>query len=301
MSERKYVIVSDSCCDLHKALRDKYDVSYIPMRNIADDGDTPSSLDWEYIPYKVFYDNMRKGIRYRTAQINTPTYLDEFEKFLADGYDILSISCSSALSGSVNMSRIASEELLQKYPQAKIRCIDSLNSGFGLGILVMAASKMRAEGKTIDEVAAWLEANKLRSNQIATVDSLSYLRRAGRVAATSAIFGGLLDIKPIIISDAIGQNAAVEKVKGRKMSVKRLLSKFLEVYEDDPYQVVVVADADCPEEGDELYEKVKAAIPNKNVEVMRDRIGPIIGASAGPGTLSIYCLGKEVTDNKPVE
>lgn len=295
---KPYVIVTDSCSDLRKELREQYDIDYIPMRTICDGDDTPASLDWEYIPYKTFYDNMRKGTRYLTSQINEETYTERFTEYIEKGYDILSVSCSSALSASVKGSMRVRDKLLAKYPDAKIYCVDSLNSCFGLGMLCIVASKMRAEGKTIEEVYNWLETNKLKANQVCTVDSLGYLRRAGRVSATSAIFGGLMDIKPIIISDAVGQNNAIEKVRGRRLAIKRVVSMFAEDYESLPYQIVCVAHADCPEEAADLKRRVEEALPDKDIPILLENIGPIVGASAGPGTLAVYFFGKEVTVGK---
>lgn len=298
---RPFVIVSDSCCDLRKELREQYNIDYIPMRTIAGDKDLPASLDWEYIPYKEFYDNMRNGTRYMTSQVNEETYSERFTEYIKGGYDILSISCSSALSASVKGSMRVAEKLKRTYPESKIYCVDSLNSCFGLGMLCITASKMRAEGKTIEEVYNWIENNKLTANQVCTVDSLGYLRRAGRVSASSAIFGGLLDIKPIIISDAVGQNAAIEKVRGRRLAIKRLVSMFTEYYVSSPYQIVCVAHADCLAEAEDLKKRVEEALPDNDIPVLLENIGPIVGASAGPGTLAIYFFGKEVTANKPTE
>lgn len=132
-------------------------------------------------------------------------------------------------------------------------------------------------------------------NQFCTVESLSYLKRAGRVSATSAVFGGLLQIKPIIISDTKGQNAAIEKVKGRKNSFERLVQMFAEAYENDPYQRVVVVHADCYDEVLVLKKMVEEKLADKSVEVEIQKVGPIIGATTGPGTVAIYCFGKEVT------
>lgn len=292
---RPFAIVTDSCSDLRRELRQQYNVDYIPMRTMCNGEDMPASLDWEHVPMKTFYDNMRKGARYMTSQINEETYTEAFEKYINDGYNILSISCSSALSASVKGSMLVRDKLMAKYPECKIMCVDSLNSTIGLGILCMTASKMRAEGKTIEEVYNWLETNKLKSNQICTVDSLSYLRRAGRVSATSAVFGGLMDIKPIIISDAIGQNNAIEKVRGRRLAVKRIVSMFTERYESLPYQMVIVQHADCPEEAEDLKKRIQEVIPDKDVVVTIEDYGPIIGASAGPGSLGVYFFGKEVT------
>lgn len=292
---KKFVIVTDSCSDLSKELREKYNIDYIPMHVTVDGQDYPADLDWGYISYKDYYDIMRKGTRIYTAQVNESEYNEVFEKYIAAGADILSISCSSALSASYKGSCAVRDKLHAKYPDSKIYCVDSLNSCFGLGLLCIAASRMRAEGKTIEEVYDWLEKNKLRSNQLSTVESLSYLARAGRVSGAKSFFGNMFDMKPIIISDKVGQNNAIVKIKGRKTSIKHLAKMFAECYESDPYQLVCVADADCPQDGELLQTLVEQALSDKNVEIITGVIGPIIGASAGPGTIAVYCLGKEVT------
>ena len=292
---RKFAIITDSCSDLYKDIRDKYDIDYVKMRFIVDGNDYPASLDFEEFSVHDFYNLMRDGKRIRTAQVTEATYIEAFEKYLAQGMDVLSISCSSALSASINGSYSARDKLLEKYPDAKIICIDSLNSCSGLSIICMTASTLRSEGKSIEEVAEYIEAHKLEVNQLATVDSLEYLKRAGRVSSVSAVFGGMLQVKPIIISDAIGQNASVEKVKGRKNSLNRLIELFKEYYVDAPYQKIIVAHADCEEDAIQFKAMVEEARPDKNIDVELKYIGPNIGASVGPGTMAIYFYGKEVT------
>lgn len=292
---RDFVIVSDSCCDLEKSVREKYGVEYIPMRMIYGDTDIPASLDWEQVSSKQFYDMMRDGVRIHTALITTEEFKEAFEKYIAQGKDIIYIACSSALSNSFKSSLPARDALLKQYPESKIYCIDSRNACLGLGIIVLTAADLRAEGKTIEEVAAYIEEHKQEVNQFATVESLNYLKRAGRVSTTSAVFGGLLQVKPIIISDTDGQNVAVEKVKGRKNSLVRLADLFKETYRENPHQRVFVVHADCPDGAEELKKLVEERLPDKSVPIYTAGIGPIIGATVGPGTLAVYCYGKEVT------
>lgn len=292
---RDYVILSDSCCDLDADLRKKYGIEYIPMRIIFGDTDIPASLDWEKISPKEFYDMMRGGVRVRTAQINTDEFKEAFSKYLDEGKDVMYIACSSALSNSYKSSLMAHDILAQERPDGKIVCIDSRNACLGLGMICMTASELRAEGKSIDETAQYIEAHKQEVNQFATVESLNYLKRAGRVSTTSAVFGGLLQVKPIIISDADGQNVAVEKVKGRKNSLVRLADLFKETYRSNPHQRICIGHADAPEAAEELKALVKERMPEEGVEVITAGIGPIIGATTGPGTLAVYCYGKEVT------
>jgi DegV family protein with EDD domain len=290
---KKFVIITDSCSDLNKELRDKYDVDYIPMHISCEGKEYEANLDWAEISVKDFYDSMRAGKRFLTAQITSAQYKERFEYYIKQGFDVLSISCSSALSNSVKTSYLVRDELLQAYPDSKIICIDALNACMGLGLLCIRASELRAEGKTIEETADWVMENRLNVNQECTVESLKFLKMAGRVSAASAFFGGLLSVKPIIISDVNGQNTAVEKVKGRLNSIKRLAERVKDEYRDLDYQHVFVLDADCPQDGDLLAEEVKKVLP-ESIKIERALLGPIIGATTGPGTLAVYLFGKAV-------
>ena len=293
---RNYVIVTDSCSDLDKELRERYNIDYIPMHMTLEGKDYSADLDWGDFSVKEFYSILKDGKRFLTAQINVAEYTEAFEKYILAGYDVLSISCSSALSASVKESYAVRDALMAKYPEAKIVCIDSLNACLGLGMMCIRASEMRAEGKSIDEVAAWIEENKLRMNQECSVDSLVYFKRAGRVSAATAFFGGLLNIKPIIISSKEGHNLAVEKVKGRANAINRLADRIAERYVSEPFGQLFVSHADCKEDMNKLKEAILARIPDKDIPVHEGYIGPIIGATAGPGTVAAFFWGKEVTD-----
>ena len=292
---KKFVIITDSCSDLEKELREKYDIDYIPMLFRCDGKEYFADIDWQEISVLDFYDMMRKGKTFKTAQNTSNRYKEVFEKYIQSGCDVLSISCSSALSNSINESRKAASELKEKYPDSKIYCIDSLNACYGLGLLCITASELRKEGKDIDTVRDFIEQNKLKMNQECTVDKLNYLKNAGRVSAASAFFGGLLSVKPIIISDAKGNNNAVEKVKGRKTSIMRIAERVAMEYEKTPYQKLYFAHADCLEDVEELKKAVLSKIDADGVEIHTGYVGPIIGASAGPGTIAVYFFGKEVT------
>ncbi|MBO4572878.1 MAG: DegV family protein [Clostridia bacterium] len=295
---KDFVIITDSCADLDKALREKYDVSYVNMRFSYDDKDFPASLDWEALPYKEFYALMRDGKRIKTSQVPVEEYRKAFESALKDGCDVLSVSCSTALSASYNASLRVKEELKNEYPDNEIYCVDALNSCMGLGLLCIWAAKLRSEGLSAAEVYEKLNENKLKMNQFATVEDLNYLKRAGRVKASSAFFGGIFQVKPIIISDAIGQNFAVEKVKGRKTSVDRIVELFAAAYDkNSPMKTIAVSHADDEATADLMVEKLKEKLGD--VEIIKAVIGPIVGASVGPGTVCIYGFGDKVTVNMP--
>ena len=295
---KKFAIITDTACDLEKEFRDKYDIKVLPMHLIIDGNDTLADLDWKSFSAHEYYDMLREGKRITTAQVSNLDYKEAFTSLIKDGYDVLYIACSSALSAGVKASVVVKEEVLKDFPDAKIYCVDSLRAVCGLGLLVLTACRMRDEGKSIDEVYKWLEENKLTCNLDATVEKLTYLRMAGRVSAASAFFGGLLNIKPIIVEDGLGQNFALEKVKGRKQSMMRLAERLAERYEEHPYQQVFIRHADCLEEAEALKQMIIEKIGNKDLEIFIGYVGPIIGATVGPGMLATAYFGKEENLNR---
>lgn len=298
---RKFAIITDSTSDLAKPFREKYDIECIQNRFFYKDVEYSADPDWTALPIKEFYDYLRAGNRITTSQISVSACTETFEKCLKEGYDILSISCTSALSSTVNVCYRVRDELQQKYPEQKIICIDSSISSAGLGILCIRASELRAQGKTLEETADWVEKNKLFINQEGTVEDLNYLKRAGRVSAASAFFGGLFNIKPLIISDVHGYNVAIEKVKGRKTSLMRTVERVVENFTNQDYPDIFIHHTDCEADAlfirDELVKKLNMKEENFHI----GNINAAIGASVGPGMIGVYFYGKEVTYDSKVK
>lgn len=288
----KFVIFADSTCDLDKEMRQRYDIDYVPMNYVIDEEEYVASLDWENHSAKELYDIMRKGKRVYTTQVPQNVYVEKFKSVLDKGMDILYISCSSALSGSISIAKVVAEQLKAEYPDRAICCVDSLISSLGQAHLAIMASLYRAEGHTAEETAKYIEDNRLFVNQFGTVESLEYLRRAGRVTASSAFFGNLFGVKPIIISDRIGQNYAVKKVKGVK-NAKREIASLIKEAANGVYDTLYISHADCIEDAESLRDEILQIAPFKNVHI--GIIGPIVGASVGPGTVIAFCYGNEVT------
>ena len=291
MSE--FVILADSTSDLTKDVREKYDIDYVAMNYVIDGTEYVASLDWETHSAKEFYDFMRNGKRATTTQVPREAFVEKFTQYLKMGKDILYIACSSALSGSVNLARVISNELAEEYRDNKIVCVDSLRCSLAQGYMAIRASELRKENKTIDEVAQYLEDNKLKFNMFGTVENLDYLRRAGRVKASSAFFGNMFGIKPIIISDVIGQNYANEKVKGAVNSKIKIAQHIAETVEDAGKALLCITHADCIEDAELLRDKILELVEFE--DVMINNIGPIVGSCTGPGTVVAFCFGKEVT------
>ena len=296
----KFAIVSDSSCDLDKNLREKYGVDYVPFLCHYKGKDVVADPDWENMPIEEFYDYLREGNRIVTSQISVHDCREVFEKYLSQGMDVLSISCTGALSSSVNVCYRVREELKEKYPERKIICIDATISSGGISILCARASKLREEGKSIEEVAAFIEENKKFVNQEGSVNDLSYLKRAGRVSWASAFFGGLLNIKPLIIADVHGYNVAIEKVKGRKTSIIRTAERVAESINLEEYPYIFIRHSNC-EDIEDVKKEILARVNIKEENINIGNINAAIGASVGPGMFGVYFVGKEVTYDSKVK
>lgn len=288
-----FAIFADSTCDLGKDLRDKYGIDYVPMNYVVDGREYPALLDWVHHSAKEFYDLMRNGTRITTTQVPREVYEEHFSSVLEEGRDILYISCSSALSGSANTANVVAKELSEKYPDRQICCVDSLISSLGQGYLAVRASELREEGRTITEVADYIVRNRLKVNQFGCPGDLEYLRRAGRVKASSAFFGNFFGVKPIIISDIKGQNFALKKVKGTANARREIAALIKEAVIAPEEQILYIAHSDGIKEAELLRDAVMEVCPFK--ECYFSYITPIVGASVGPDTVIAFCVGREVT------
>ena len=287
-------IITDSCSDLTGELLEKYNIDYAKMRYTYGGTEKEAILTWSEEAIHELYNVMRGGERVTTAQVPAEEYTRIFTKYIEEGYDIVSISCSSKQSSSVNTSYVVRDELMAKYPDAKILCIDSLNSCVPLGALVIEAAKMVEAGKSADEIYEWVMANRKKVLQYATVHSLKTMYKAGRVKGATAFFGNLLGVKPILINDVDGYQTGYKKVKGRQNSFQEVVNLLKENILDAENQTVFFAHADCDKEEVELLKNmIKEAIPCKDVYV--SYIGPIIGGTIGPDAVCVSAFGKDVT------
>ncbi len=289
---REFVIFGDSTCDLDKDLRAKFGVEYVAMNYSIDDIEYVASLDFESHSAKEHYDLMRSGKRVFTTQVPRNVYYDAFKSALDDGKDVLYVSCSSALSASINTAMLVAKELNENAGEQRIFCVDSLISSLGQGYLLMCASKKRQEGLSAEQTAAYLEQIRLKVNQCGTVESMEYLRRAGRVKASKAFLGNLFGVKPIIISDIKGQNYAYKKAKGITNARAAIADHIVDAA-DGAYDTLLISHADCEKDALLLRDEILKRAEFK--EIIIGYIGPIVGASVGPGTVIAFTFGKEVT------
>lgn len=290
---KEFEIFTDSTCCLSEETLKKYGINCISLRFFIGDKEYLSRSDFAPFTPHEFYETVKAGTRITTSQINQSEYEAAFETAIKNGKDVLCISCTGALSASVRESFKARDALTAKYYGAKIVCIDSLSACFALGMVVVEAAKLREQGRTIEETAAWVEAHKANFSEVGTVEKLTYLKNGGRISATAAFFGNILGVKPIIVSDELGNNVAVEKVKGRKNSFERCAEYVAKYAQPEVFNKICIAHGDCIEDAEALAEIIKSKFPENTFEFEFGYIEQGMGASCGPGTIIIDYYGKE--------
>ena len=291
---RKVKVIADSCADLNVEQLNKYGIAFAKMSTSCDGVESVATLLWTDEEAHEHYNKMRDGKRIITAQVSVEEFQRVFEEYLKQDMDIVYIGCSSKQSGSVNTGFVTAKKLMEKYEGSTIICIDSLNASMGEGMLAIEAAKLANDGASATEIEAHILAIRKKVNQYVTVHSLDALKRAGRVKGSAAFFGNLMGVKPIIIADANGDQAAYKKVKGRQKSFEEIVALLKASMIEPEKQVVYLTHADCAkEEIDGLVAIIKQEIPCIDVEV--GFIGPIIGASIGPDAVGIWGFGQEVT------
>ena len=293
---RKIQIITDSCSDLPAQLREKYGIDYARMKTVYKGEEQWASLDFEYYTPKQLYDIMRGGERVYTTQVPAEEYERIFGEYLEQGCDIVYIGCCLKQSGSVNTAAVVARKLHEKYTDAQIYCIDSLNASLGEGMLAIRAAQYRDGGMTVKLIYESILADRNLVNEYVTVHSLDMLHKSGRVKASAAFFGNLFGVKPIIISDYYGNQTPLKKVKGRRVSLEEIVDLLKDSIVDPEGQTVYIAHADCESEALEVKAMVEEKIPCK--DVFCGYIGPIIGSSIGPDAIGVWGMGKEITFGK---
>ena len=285
--EQTYVFMTDSDSDLPFHLKEKYDIPVVYMPYALDGKEYFDDLG-QMLDHKSYYDMMRNGAAPVTSALNEASYIEYFEPVLKEK-DLLFVAFSSKLSCTLQAVYSAREKLLEQYPDRKFIVVDTLRISGPMTLLVLKAHEMYRAGKPIEEVAAWLEENKLRAQAYFIVDDLKYLKRGGRISATAATVGTMLDLKPIISEAPDGTLTANDKIRGRKKALAFIVDKMLEFAPDPAESPVIILNADNMEDAERAKTLTEQKLPGANVLI--ENVGPVIGAHAGPGTIAICFIG----------
>lgn len=287
-----YKIITDSCANLTDAQIENYEIEIMSLKYRMAEKDYDSYIKGEKTDFGVVYENLRNKEKITTSLANREDCDKTIKPVLESGEDVLVLSFSSGLSGTYQNVRLAAEDYSEMFPDRKIIVVDTLCASMGQGLLVHYAVKLKNEGKSMEEVAEWVENNKLSVCHFFTIDDLFFLKRGGRVSATSAVIGSALGIKPLLHVTNEGKLEVTGKIRGRKSAIEYLANSIegnaTNIKNQD---AVYIVHGDCEEDAKVLAEIVKKKYGVKNF--VFNCLDPVIASHAGPGTLAIFFMGKE--------
>ncbi len=292
MENRDYIIVTDTTTDMGAEYYKENNIPYVALHYIMDDK--------EYIQYgedgidiKTFYDKIRNGSMPKTSQASYEDLFNIFEEIVSKGQDIFYLSFSSALSGSYHTSTIVAGDIMDKYPERRVKCIDSAAACGGEGLLLDMCVRKYNDGYSLDKLVSYAEETKNKIAHFVVADDLNHLHRGGRVSKVSAVVGGMLGIKPLIHVNDEGKLIPYGKMRGRKAAIESIGNQMKKKYIPGANEEIFINHADCLEDAEYLGNYVKKLMPDVK-RVRYGDIGAVIGSHTGAGTLAIFF----VADNK---
>ncbi|SHI10501.1 EDD domain protein, DegV family [Sporobacter termitidis DSM 10068] len=292
-----YKITCSSTADLPRSYFESKDIPYVCYHFEMDGKLYPDDLG-KTVPFKEFYDRIDAGAMPVTSQVNVEEFKKFFEPVLAEGMDLLHIEMSSGISGTFNCARIAREELMEKYPDRKFYLVDSLGASSGFGLLVDTAWDMKNSGRPAEEVYGWLEENKLKLHHWFFSTDLKHYKRGGRISATSAALGTLLNICPLMNMNDKGELIPREKIRGKKHVIREIVEKMKAHAQNGAAYSgkCFVSNSACPEDAQAVAALVEAEFRHLSGKVMVNDIGTVVGSHTGPGTVALFFWGDERVD-----
>ena len=291
----KYVISCCSTADLTKEQMEARDLHYICFHYELNGKEYADDLG-QSMPFDQFYKEMAaEGATTKTSQVNAEEYEEYFESFLKEGYDVLHLTLSSGISGSINSANIAREDLMERYPDRKLYVLDSLGASSGYGLLMDKLCDLRDEGKSIDEVYEWAKENRLKLQHWFFSTDLTFYIRGGRISKTAGTIGNILNICPLLNVDGEGKLIPREKIRGKRRVIQQIVKKMEEHAQNGTEYSgkCYISESACMEDAKAVAKLVEERFPKLNGKVEINSIGTTIGSHTGPGTVALFFWGDE--------
>ena len=287
-----FKILTDSTADLPKSWALGNDVQILGL-TIQLDGITYETVGEKKLTSEQLLSKMEAGSQPTTSQINVGQFEDIFRGYAEIGMPVLYIAFASVLSGTYQSAVMARDMVLEDFPEAVIRIIDTKAASMGEGILVMKAVEAKAAGQSLEQVVALIKSLVPKVKTYFLVDDLNHLMRGGRISKTAALMGSLVNIKPVIAVKGDGRLDSVAKVRGKKKAHAEVVRMTLEDIAD-PRVVIAYAGADSQEVAQVLKNQLLASEQVNEVLILP--LGPVISTHTGPGTLGLFSIAHENQD-----
>lgn len=293
----EYVISCCSTADLTAEHFKDRDIEYLCFHYELDGKQYIDDLG-KTMPISDFYQAMVDGAETRTSQVNAEEYEAHFRKYLEQGKDVIHLTLSSGISGTINSALVAKANLEEEFPDRKLYVVDSLAASSGFGLLVDKMADLREQGMSIDDLYEWVEANKRKLNHWFFSTDLTFYIKGGRVSKTAGVVGGILGICPLLNVDNEGKLIPRMKVKGKKKVFHAMVSKMEELADNglDYADKVYMSHSACIEDAQKVASIIEEKFPNIKGKIEINDIGTTIGSHTGPGTVALFFWGKERID-----
>ena len=281
-------LFTDTSANLPVSIIREYGIEVVPFSYTVNGKEVPYSADTDFNG-RAFYEAMRAGAEVKTSMINVSDFMAAFEQWIAKGDAVIYVGMSGGISGTAHSAKLAAEELLEKYPAAKIAAIDTYAASLGEGFLVIETAKMIERGDPFLKIVKKIELLRKNMCQFFTVDDLAYLRKGGRISGAAAVVGTILNIKPILRGDENGKIVLCGKIRGFNKSMEALANKYDELVFDKTADVGI-AHADNPEGAQRLEDILRAK--GFSGELLKVVYEPVTGSHVGPGTIALFFMGE---------
>ena len=298
----QYVILADVTCDLPAEIRDRFGVQdYIRGHiHFSDGRDFATTLDWTNISRDEFYKALSsRKTEVTTAPASPEEYYLTFQKYAQQGYDILSMSISSKISSTYNVAQSAAKRVREEYPERTVYCFDSYKMSGAFGLLVVYAHALKNEGKSLDEVIAWLEENKHRVHQMGPIDDLIFVARRGRITMGKAILGSFAGVKPMGDCTREGYVSVLAKVKGMNKALDLTVRYMERTAVDIKNQYVLISHSNRADHAQKLKAMIEERFQPR--EVFMGDVFSGCGTNIGPGMIGVYFMGEEISEGLVTE
>ena len=292
----KFVLTCCSTADLSREYFKQRQIPYVCFHYTIDGVTYPDDLG-ESVSFEEFYNRIAKGAAPVTSQVNVEEYCNFFEPFLKEGKDILHLTLSSGLSGTHNSACVAREEMKEKYPDRTIEIIDSLGASSGYGLLVDKVADLRDQEISLPDAATWAEDNRLFVHHWFFSTDLTSFKRGGRISATSAMLGTVLNICPLLNINDSGRLVAVQKIRTKKRAIQEIV-KMMELHADQGINYkgkCFISHSACENDAEEVAKLVEERFANLSGPVVINSVGTVIGSHTGPGTVALFFFGDRRT------
>lgn len=284
-----YQILTDSECDLPLETLEASDVDAISFHTKIGDQDFINDFGKSY-DINDFYQKIQSGIMPTTTQVNVGEYFEFFKPYVENKTPIVYIGFSGGLSGSMSSAHQAKAMLLESYPEADIRIVDTLAASGGEGLMVLKAIRLQKAGATLDGLVSWFDENKMRLRSNVTVDNLNYLYHGGRISKTSAAVGTLLKVKPILEIDSNGKLRMASKTRTRKKSLLELADLTLEIIQGNPTQPIIITTSGDYDAAEVVKERIIEKVSAADIQIYP--IGMTISSHTGFGCVAVFAMGE---------